>query len=377
MKSQLLPEGFRDGMPELAELEYKINSIFLDISRSNGFRLVKPPLIEFENSLFFLNNDRENIDAFRVMDPLTQKIMGIRSDITMQIARISCGALSEVSRPLRLCYSGEILKVQNTSINLSRQFTQIGAEIIGVQKNFSLNEIINLVIENLKNLKIKKFVISFSMPNLLKLISKEYNLSNNHYKLLENSFKNKNLFEIKKISSDLFKISEFLLENIGKIEDHYFCIKRYSFPKRIKKEINSFLDQIENIKRDFNELEIIIDLLEIDESNYHNGFYFTVYSGNSRELFSGGGYKVQNEDCVGFSGLLENFTSETSIQNNMKNKVFVPYDLKQGEKEILKKKNNLIVIMAVKRLNKVELNREAKKQNCRYYYLNNKILEVK
>ena len=68
-------------MPDLAELEYKINSIFLDISRSNGFRLVKPPLIEFENSLFFLNNDRENIDAFRVMDPLTQKT-GIRSDIT-------------------------------------------------------------------------------------------------------------------------------------------------------------------------------------------------------------------------------------------------------------------------------------------------------
>ena len=61
MKSQLLPEGFRDGLPELAELEYKINSIFLDISRSNGFRLVKPPLVEFENSLFFLNNDRENI----------------------------------------------------------------------------------------------------------------------------------------------------------------------------------------------------------------------------------------------------------------------------------------------------------------------------
>ena len=60
----------------------------------------------------------------------------------------------------------------------------------------------------------------------------------------------------------------------------------------------------------------------------------------------------------------------------MKNKIFVPYDLKQGEKDILKKKKNLIVIMAVKRLNKVELNREAKKQNCRYYYLNNKILEV-
>ena len=50
--------------------------------------------------------------------------MGIRSDITMQVARIACGSLSEIKRPLRLCYTGEVLKVKN-NINLSRQFTQI------------------------------------------------------------------------------------------------------------------------------------------------------------------------------------------------------------------------------------------------------------
>ena len=146
MKSQLLPEGFRDGLPEIAELENQINSFFLELMKINGFMMVKPPLVEFENSLFFLTNESDNINSFRVMDPLSQKIMGIRSDITMQVARIACGSLSEIKRPLRLCYTGEVLKVKNNTINLSRQFTQIGSEIIGVEKDYCLDEIINLII---------------------------------------------------------------------------------------------------------------------------------------------------------------------------------------------------------------------------------------
>ena len=60
--------------------------------------------------------------------------MGIRSDITVQIARISCGSLVELPRPLKVCYSGEILRVKNNRLNLSRQATQIGSEIIGINK---------------------------------------------------------------------------------------------------------------------------------------------------------------------------------------------------------------------------------------------------
>ena len=93
VESQLLPEGFRDSLPGMAEKEYKVNSIFIEIMEMNGFSLVKPPLLEFEDSLFFLNNDREEINSFRLLDPISQKMMGLRSDITLQIARISCGTL--------------------------------------------------------------------------------------------------------------------------------------------------------------------------------------------------------------------------------------------------------------------------------------------
>ena len=165
MKSHLLPEGFRDSLPELAEKEFLIISKFVSFMIQNDFFLVKPPLAEFEKSLFFLNKNLRNNNSFRLLDPISQKMMGLRSDMTTQIARISCGSLKEYKRPLRISYSGEILKVKNSQLNISRQYTQIGAELIGIKNSSQEVEVINLLILILELLKIKNFSIVFSMPN--------------------------------------------------------------------------------------------------------------------------------------------------------------------------------------------------------------------
>ncbi len=377
MKSQLLPEGFRDGLPDLAELEYQINSIFINLMLSNGFMMVKPPLVEFESSLFFLTKDSENIDSFRVMDPLTQKIMGIRSDITMQVARIACGSLIENKRPMRLCYTGEILKVKNNNINLSRQFTQIGAEIIGVDKTFSLSEIINLITEFFNSLKIRKFIINFYMPNLINLISKDFNLKKPEFEILIDCYKNKNLSALKDISNDLFKMSEYLLQCIGNVDEKIDLLKKYKFPINIKSEIYSFISQIKKIKDEFIKYEIIIDPLEIDESSYHKGFCFKIYSENSKELISGGGYDVDNELCSGFSGFLENLILESQIKKIIKSRILVEYNLKFEKIKSLQKKRKMIVIKSIKKFSKSQLAKEAKNQKCRYYFFQNEIFEVK
>ena len=78
MKNQLLPEGFRDSLPELASKEDKVSSTFIKLMQKNAFMLVKPPLLEFESSLFFLLDDNEDANSFRVLDPISQKMMGIR-----------------------------------------------------------------------------------------------------------------------------------------------------------------------------------------------------------------------------------------------------------------------------------------------------------
>ena len=115
-----------------------------------------------------------------------------------------------------------------------------------------------------------------------------------------NCYKNKNLSALKDISNDLFEMSEYLLQCIGNIDEKINLLKNTNFPKNIKSEINSFISQIKKIKDEFIEYEIIIDPLEIDESSYHKGFCFKIYSENSKELISGGGYSVDNDSVQVF-----------------------------------------------------------------------------
>ena len=375
MKNQLLPEGFRDSLPELATKENRVNSIFIKLMQINGFSLVKPPLLEFESSLFFLLDDNEDANSFRVLDPISQKMMGIRSDITVQIARISCGSLVELPRPLKVCYSGEVLRVNNNSLNLSRQSTQIGSEIIGIEQNDCENEIITLMIESLNCLRIKNFFINFTMPTLISAIVKDFKLSKTDLEFVRDRFNNKNSDGLEKISKRLKIISDALIDSVGDAKVNLKKLKKIKFTKKIKLEIQSFIKIISRIIKDFPYLKILIDPLEIDESNYHTGIAFKVFSENFKELFSGGNYKVSNENCIGFSGFTESLLLESFMKKKSIKKILIPKYSDPKLKKNLQKKG-FFTFQAIKKLNKQQIKIEANKQECNYYFFDNDIFKV-
>ena len=117
--------------------------------------------------------------------------------------------------------------------------------------------------------------------------------------------------------------------------------------------------------------------MEIDESSYHRGFCFKVYSENSKELISGGGYSVDNEVCAGFSGFLENLILESQIKKITKSRILVQHNLEFEEIKFLQKKRKMIVVKSIKKLNKLQFAKEAKYQQCQYYFFENEIFEVK
>jgi ATP phosphoribosyltransferase regulatory subunit len=376
VKNQLLPEGFRDSLPELATKENRVNSTFIKLMEINGFLLVKPPLLEFESSLFFLLDDNEDANSFRVLDPISQKMMGIRSDITVQIARISCGSLIELPRPLKVCYSGEVLRVNNNSLNLSRQSTQIGSEIIGIEQNDCENEIITLMIESLNCLRIKNFFINFTMPTLISAIVKDFKLSKTDLEFVRDRFNNKNSDGLEKISKRLKIISDALIDSVGEAKLNLKKLKKIKFTKKIKIEIQSFIKIISRIIKDFPDLKILIDPSEIDESNYHTGIAFKVFSENLKELFSGGNYKVSNENCIGFSGFTESLLLETLMKKELIKKILIPKYSDPKLKKNLQKKG-FFTFQAIKKLNKQQIKIEANKQECNYYFFDNDIFKVK
>ncbi len=376
MKNQLLPEGFRDSLPELATKEDKINSTFVQLMQKNGFLLVKPPLLEFESSLFFLLDDNEDANSFRVLDPISQKMMGIRSDITVQIARISCGSLVELPRPLKICYSGEVLRVKNNSLNLSRQATQIGLEIIGIKENQCEAEVISLMIESLKLLKIKKFFINFTMPTLILAIANDFKLSKPELEFVRDRFNNKNSEGLEKISKKLKIIADSLIDSVGDASTNLKNLRKIKLTKNIYHEIQSFIKITSRIIKDFPDLEILIDPLEIDDSNYHSGIAFKVFSENLKELFSGGNYKVSNENCVGFSGFIESLLKESFLTKKLIKKILIPKNTQVELKKNLQKKG-FITFQAIEKLNKKQIKTHAIKQECNYYFFDNVIFKVK
>ena len=127
----LLPAGLVDLLPPAAEREAALVEALMAVFAGHGYERVKPPLLEFEDSLLGGNGAAVAEQTFRLMDPVSQRMMGLRADTTPQIARIAATRLGLQARPLRLSYAGQVLRVRGTELAPGRQVAQAGIELIG------------------------------------------------------------------------------------------------------------------------------------------------------------------------------------------------------------------------------------------------------
>src|SRR5690242_267236 len=105
----LLPMGLPDLLPPFAEAEAQVVARLMATLVAHGYERVKPPLLEFEETLLAGTGATMAKDTFRLMDPGSQRMIAIRADMTPQVARIAAFRLKTVPRPLRLCYAGQVL----------------------------------------------------------------------------------------------------------------------------------------------------------------------------------------------------------------------------------------------------------------------------
>src|SRR3546814_15939321 len=90
-----------------------------------------PPLAEFEQDLVARLQSAGSQDLLRIIDPLSQRMMALRPDMTAQVGRIAATRLAQAPRPLRLCYAGPVIKLRANQLRPEREMTQVGAEQIG------------------------------------------------------------------------------------------------------------------------------------------------------------------------------------------------------------------------------------------------------
>ena len=126
----LLPEHIDDILPDEAARIEALRRRILDLFFENKYELVMPPLVEFTDSLLTGTGHDLDLRTFKLVDQISGRMMGVRADITPQVARIDAHLLNRKG-VTRLCYCGSVLHARPAGPGATREPIQIGAEIFG------------------------------------------------------------------------------------------------------------------------------------------------------------------------------------------------------------------------------------------------------
>jgi ATP phosphoribosyltransferase regulatory subunit len=162
----LLPAGFTDLLPPEAEHEAALVEALMESFARHGYERVKPPLLEFEESLLAGSGAAVADQTFRLMDPVSQRMMGLRADTTPQVSRIAATRLGAAARPLRLCYAGQVLRVRGSELSPERQLPQAGIELIGGAAPEADAEVALVAAEALVHAGIGDVTLDVTLPRL-------------------------------------------------------------------------------------------------------------------------------------------------------------------------------------------------------------------
>src|SRR5215472_7431526 len=130
MRNWLLPENLEDILPPQAQRIDAMRAKLLGLFRLHGYELVIPPMLEYMESLLTGTGHDLDLRTFKLVDQLSGRMMGVRADITPQVARIDAHLLNRAG-VTRLCYAGSVLHTRPSGFHVTREPLQIGAEIYG------------------------------------------------------------------------------------------------------------------------------------------------------------------------------------------------------------------------------------------------------
>ena len=171
MTSALLPAGFHDRLPPHADAAARLEACVLGTAFAHGYERADPALVEFENGLAGRLKSARPQDVVRFVDPVSQKSLAIRPDITAQIGRIAASRMAHHPRPVRLSYAGPVLRLRGAELAPKRERRQVGCELIGLDSVAAAREVVQIAVESLKAAGIDGISIDFTLPDLVDVLA--------------------------------------------------------------------------------------------------------------------------------------------------------------------------------------------------------------
>ncbi len=336
----LLPDGIEEVLPDDAACLEQLRRNLLDVFARWGYELVIPPLIDYLGSLLTGTGHDLDLQTFKLTDQLSGELLGIRADMTPQVARIDAHNLG-YDWPTRLCYVGTILHTRGESLEKTRIPMQIGAELYGHAGIESDAEVILLMLEMLANAEIQEVHLDLGHVGIFHALSVGTGLQAHQEAELFDVLQRKDRSEL----SDLlnrYELAESFKSALLKLPELHGGVEVLDLARQClpvsDSSINNALCEMEFLVKTLQSvlpgLPISFDLAELRGYHYHTGVVFSAFiPGMGKEIARGGRYNNigavfgRSRPATGFSADLKLLSSLTRANRSCsgRERIFAPY----------------------------------------------------
>ena len=298
----LLPAGLADLLPPDAAREARAIDVAIERFAAFGYERVKPPLVEFEESLLGGPGAALGPQTFRLMDPVSQRMMGVRPDMTVQVARIAVTRLKHEPRPLRLSYGGNVIRVRGSTLKPERQFAQVGTELIGVDSAEADAEAVLLAVDALRAIGVADLTVDLNLPTLVAAVAAGLKLPAEALRRLRRGLDRKDEAAVAKAFTDktdkkAADVFVGLLRAAGPAERGIARLAGLKLPAAGAAEAARLGEVVKLVQAADPDLPLTIDPIEYRGLEYQTGVSFSVFALKGRqELARGGRYSAGYPD---------------------------------------------------------------------------------
>ena len=306
-ETALLPAGLQDVLPPEAAHEAATVERLMRNFAGHGYERVKPPLVEFEDSLLSGPGAAMAKRSFRLMDPVSQRMLAVRADMTLQVARIAATRLSRQARPLRLSYAGQVLRVKGSNLRPERQVGQAGVELIGSDSARADAEVILLAAEALSALDVRHLSIDLNLPLLVSSTAAGRGLDRVSTTALAAALDRRDAAAIGRLAGREAPLFRALLQAAGSARPALAALAKLDLPAAAAAERDRLAEVVELLLASAPKLVLTVDPVEHRGLEYHSGVGFTMLARRVRgELGRGGRYlSAKGEASTGFTIYLD------------------------------------------------------------------------
>jgi ATP phosphoribosyltransferase regulatory subunit len=291
MRTWLLPEYVEDILPAEAARIERLRRAILDLFSVHGYQLVMPPLLEYVDSLLTGTGHDLDLRTFKLVDQLSGRMLGVRADITPQVARIDAHLLNR-SGLTRLCYAGSVLHTLPSDMNRTREPLQIGAEIYGHRGVESDIEVQRLMMQTMAVSGIAEAHLDLGHVAVFRALVKRAKIAAAQESDLFRAMQLKDVPALRALTQKLDRTTR---EALAALPDLYggrevlaAAAKRlpgYSEIRNALRDLKRLSDTLGDVAH------IRFDLAELRGYHYHSGVVFAAYAqGWSNALARGGRY---------------------------------------------------------------------------------------